>query len=472
MATISSPGIGSGLDIKSIVSQLVALEKKPLDNLKLQAATVQTKISAFGQIKSLVSALSDAATSLASVTGWNAVSATSSDSTAVSVSAIGGTQPTSFGVAVQTLAQAKSTASAAIPTSSALGAGTLSLTIGTGTPVDITVLATDTVANIASSINGANAGVTATVLTDASGDRLLLRSAATGVDAAFSLAVTSDADGNAADRAGLSRLVVGTSTTDALTGITTTEDPITTQAAANAAATVNGIAVTSATNTFASTISGVTFKALKVTTAPVEIGIAQDTSTVRSNIDAFVKAYNDINQLLSEATKYDPATKGAGLLQGDSTTITLQNSLRNAIQSLTTGSAKFGRLADVGITLQRGGDLAVDSAKLDAAMGNMNELSQLFRATGSGAASGVAVQVKALATSLLSSDGFFSNKDDSLKRLLERNGKDQQRVTDRADKLETSLNARYSALDAKISSLNALNAYVAQQVTLWNKNTA
>ena len=68
MATISSPGVGTnGLDVKNIISQLVALEKKPLDTLKLQAATVNTKISAFGQIKSLVSDFSDAASKLASL---------------------------------------------------------------------------------------------------------------------------------------------------------------------------------------------------------------------------------------------------------------------------------------------------------------------------------------------------------------------------------------------------------------------
>ncbi len=111
MATISSPGLGSNLDVKSIVSQLVALEKKPLDTLKIQAATVQTKISAFGQIKSLVSTLSDTLGKLTSVTGWNAVTATSSNSTAVSVSATGGTLPTSFSVEVSVLAKAKATAS-------------------------------------------------------------------------------------------------------------------------------------------------------------------------------------------------------------------------------------------------------------------------------------------------------------------------------------------------------------------------
>ncbi len=208
MATISSPGIGSGLDVKSIVSQLVAIEKQPLDKLKLQAATVQTKISAFGQIKSLVSDLSDAASKLTSVTGWNAVSSHVVEQyKAVSATAVGGTLPTTFSVEVQSLAKAQATASAALlPVGGALGAGTLrlelgkwsvvpaSFTPGGGVPVDIDVTATDTLSDIASKINGANAGVTATVLSDASGERLLLRSKNTGEDAGFRLSVT-DADG-------------------------------------------------------------------------------------------------------------------------------------------------------------------------------------------------------------------------------------------------------------------------------------
>ncbi len=457
MATISSPGLGSNLDVKSIVSQLVALEKKPLDNLKLQAATVQTKISAFGQIKSLVSTLSDTLGKLTSVTGWNTVNATSSNSSAVSVTAIGGTLPTTFNVEVSTLAKAKATASAAVlPVGGAIGAGTLTFTPVSGTAVDVEVTATDTVSDVASKINGANAGVTATVLNDASGERLLLRSKSTGVSGGFTLSVA-DADTNNADALGLSRLVVGTTTTTTAT---------------DAAATVNGIPVSSSTNTFATTVSGVTFTALQETTAPVEISISKNTTDIQKNIDAFVTAYNAINDVLNEATKYDAATKGAGLLQGDSTALALQNSLRNAIQSVTTGSSVFTRLADVGITQQRGGNLSVDSTKLAAGLANTDELKNMFRSTGGGAADGIAVKIKAVTTSLLSSTGFFQSKESSLKLTLSQNAKNQLQVNERVTKFEANLNARYSALDTKMASLNALNAYVSQQVTTWNKSTS
>ena len=476
MATISSPGVGTnGLDVKNIISQLVALEKKPLDTLKVQAATVSTKISAFGQIKSLVSTFSDAASKLASLTGWNGVSTTSSDAKFVSATAIGGTLPTTFSVEVQGLAKAQATASAALlPVGGALGAGTLRLELGkwsvapasftpsSGQPVDITITASDKLTDVASKINGANAGVTASILSDASGERLLLRSKSTGEEFGFRLGVMEGGDtdttsaGNT-DATGLSRLVAGNTVT---------------QVAADAKATVNGIAVTSATNTFATTISGVTFKAEQVTTAPIDITVSKDDSAIKANVDAFVKAYNDINQLLQEATKYDAKTNSAGLFQGDSTTVALQNSLRNAIQSVTTAGGPFQRLADIGITQQRGGELVVDSTKLNKALSqNPDDVKNLFRSTGGGSADGIAVKVKALATNLLSTDGFFKSKDDSLQLSLKRNSFDQSRVNEKVDAFEKRITRRYNALDTQLSSLNGLNAYISQQVAAWNKST-
>ncbi|MDZ4074562.1 MAG: flagellar filament capping protein FliD [Hylemonella sp.] len=467
MATITSQGIGSGLDIKSIVSQLVSVEKQPLNKLKLEATATQSKISAFGQIQSLVSALADAASALNSLTGWNGVFATSSDSASVSVSAIGGTQPTEFNVEVQSLAKAQATASMALlPVGGAIGAGTVrleigswsgaSFTAGSGTPVDLTISASDTVSDVASKINGANAGVTATVLTDASGERLLLRGKNTGIGAGFRLSVTSDADGNVADALGLSRVVNGSTVT---------------QAASDAAATINGIAVTSATNTFANAVSGVTFTAVKQTAGPVAIAITKDASAVQKKIEAFVKAYNDINGVLNEAMKYDPATKAAGMLQGDAMTQSLQNALRSVVQSSTTASSVFGRLSDVGVSVLRGGNLEINSVKLSSAMSNMDELKKFFSSTGAGAAQGIAGRFKALTSAMLSAAGFFKNNQDSLQRDLDKNTKEQARVNDHAAKVEASLNRRYSALDTQMSSLNALNSYMTQQITQWNKSS-
>lgn len=475
MATISSPGIGSGLDIKAIVSQLVSIEKQPLTKLQVNAATVQTKISAYGEIKSAVSALSDAASKLRSLTTFNGVAASSSKPESVTATAIGGTAANSFSVTVGALAKAQTSASASVPKvagqSAAVGAGTLTLQLGTWsndtTPVfqprspvaniDITVSATDKLADVASKINGSTAGISATVLNDGSGERLLLRSKETGQAMGFNLAVT-DNDGNNTDATGLSQ-ILGTGA-----GVT--------QYAADANVMVNGsIEVTSATNTFKDIVSGVSITLPDSATlgAVSEIRVSPDDAPIRSALDGFVKAYNALNGLLAEATKYDAATKQGGLLQGDSFAVGIQNAMRGILQSTTSGSA-FARLSDIGISQELGGNLSVDGAKLNAALAQPEDFKNLFRIDNTGTTTdGVAVKFKAFADGFLdASVGLFKTKEDSLKRALDLNAKETERLNAKISRIEAQLNRRYSALDAQVAGLTALNNYVAQQVTTWN----
>jgi flagellar hook-associated protein 2 len=473
MATVTSLGVGSGLDLESMVTKMVDLEKSPLTQLKTKAATVNAKISAFSQIKSLVSPLADAASSLNSLTTWNAVSTSSSNSAAVTASAIGGTVASSFSVQVQNLAKPQDYASAALtPSGAAVGSGTLTLTLGTWTPpagvtpasfapgaaagVDISVSATDTITDIASKINGSTAGVTATVLTDASGERLLLRSKATGAVSGFQLSVN-DTDGNNTDAAGLSRLVNGSSIS---------------QYAEDAKATLNGIAVTSSTNTFSNVVSGVSLTVAQVTTSAVTVSVSKDMSAIKSGIDKFVAAYNKLNDMLNDLTKYDPGTKSAGLLQGDSTAVNLQTAMRRMLSSVTSGGS-LGRLADIGITQLEGGNLDVNSTKLSAALDTkLSDVKNLFKAdTGNSNTSGVAVKFKSFTQGLLASSGFFSSKDATLKSQLSQNTKDQAAVNDRVSRFETALRRQYSTLDANVANMKRLNDYVTQQITAWNKSS-
>lgn len=471
MATISSPGIGSQLDVKSIVSQLVAIEKQPLEQLKIGAATVQTKISAYGEIKSLVSTLSSAAGTLNSLTTWNATTATSSNTTAVSVSAVGGTAANSFSVTVNQLAKAQSYASVSVaPAGTALGAGSVTLqlgdygappgtfTAGSSLPVTVTIDADDTVTDVASKINGANAGVTATVLSDGTGERLLLRSKNTGQAQGFQLTV-SDTDGNPTDNAGLSRLVNGGSVT---------------QYGENAQVTVNNsIPVTSSSNTFTNIVSGVsiTLKDGTASGTTSEITVSPDTSVFKSALEGFVTAYNNLNSYLTEATKYDAGTKAVGLLQADSFAIGLQNTLRSMLQSSTAGTP-LARLSDIGVSQERGGGLVVDSTKLTAALQQPQALKDLFRLDNNNAATnGIALKIKKYTDGLLSADGLFKTKDDALNRSLSQNTKEQTRVNDKAARVEAALNRRYSALDGQLAGLTALSNYVNQQVTTWNKSS-
>lgn len=473
---LSSAGIGSGLDVETIVSKLVALEKQPLTKLQTVASSIQSKISIVSQVKSLMSTLSDAASKLSQNSAWSATAATLSSSGAVSVNVSGAASATSLSIGVTQLARVQSVASATLGAVGApVGGGSLSIQLGTwsgaGTSfnagaaaaVPVQIDAADSLATVASKINDAKAGVTATVLRDVNGERLLVRSDSTGEASGFRIQVAEDAASP-----GLSRLSFDPEFSAGLGMAATTP-----QYGQNAKASINGIAVESATNTFTDTIPGLSFTASQVTTAPVDVTVSADTAAMKKSIQDFVTAYNAVNDLLSASTKYDDATKKAGALQGDSTTVGLQNALRSMMGATATGAGAFQRLADIGIDMKRGGKLEVSESKLDAALKNPQALKAMF-ATNAGVgadSNGLAVKVKAFASQMLSFEGLLENKATALSASVKRNTSDQDRVNDRAALVEKRLRAQYTALDAKMGSLTALNSYIAQQVTQWNKTS-
>ena len=470
---LSSAGIGSGIQVEEIVSKLVALEKQPLVKLQSVASSMKTQLSVYSQVKSLMSTLSDAASKLSQSSVWGSMTATSSNSAAVSLQVTGATNATSFGVQVQQLAQGQSVASSSLGVAGApVGAGKLTIqlgswsqpapagfTPGTAGSIDITVDEGDSLSDVAAKINGAKAGVMATVLRDANGERLLVRSSTTGVDSGFRIQVPTGTPG------GLGRLKFDPS---AAPGAGMAANAV--QYGQNAKATLNGIGVESATNTFADTIPGLSFSVAQVTTAPVEMAVNSDTAALKKGIQDFVNAYNAVNDLLTSSTKYDAETKKAGALQGDNTTVGLQNMLRSVMGSTAAGAGAFERLADVGIDIKRGGKLEVTDTKLDAALKNPEALKAMFSVNVSGnpTANGLALKVKELTGRMLSFEGVLDNKNGAINASVKRNAADQDRVNDRAARVEARLRAQYLALDVKMASLSGLSAYMGQQVSQWN----
>jgi flagellar hook-associated protein 2 len=470
MATISSPGIGSGLDVQGIVRQLVALERAPLQQLQTQASSFQTKLSTYGTIKSQVAAMGEAAAKLSNSSGWNAVTATSSNTAAIGVTAAADAPATSFTMQVSQLAKAQSTASTAVPTGSGVGDGSLtielgqwagtSFTAGAAASVSITIGATDTLSAIASKINDAGAGVSATVLRDASGERLLVRSRETGEANGFRI-TAADNDGNNTDSTGLSRLAfdAGNSAGQTLS-----------QAGQNALAMVNNVPISSASNRLADTLPGMTIQLQQVTALPVEINVSTDVDAIKKNVQAFVDSYNVLSANLATATRYDETTKKAGPLQGDATAVGLQNALRGMMRSVTS-SSPFERLSDLGIEMKLGGQLEIKQAKFDSALSNLDGLKSLFTATtGVATTEGFGLKLKRFADGLLSADGLVSTKAEGIQRSIDRNGLEQGRVNDRAARAEIRLLQQYNAMDAVVGRLSGLNAFVSQQITLWNKS--
>lgn len=477
MATISSPGIGSGLDIQSLVTQLVALEKTPLNALRSEATAQQTRLSLWGTIKSQVSALGDAAATLAQASGWNAVTARSSNDSAVGVSASAGAAQSALSVEVQRLAQAQSTASTAVASGTPMGTGTLTIDIGTwsgssftagsASPVSVAIESgKDTLADIAKKINDAQGGVSASVLHDASGDRLMLRSTATGAANGFRVTVD-EADDNDpdtdedSDATGLSRLAyaVGNGNGQTLA-----------QAGLNALATINNVPVSSASNTLSGTIEGLTIQLNQVTAAPVAISVGRDDATIQASIKSFVDAYNTLNNTLVSATRYDDATKKAGALQGDATATGLTNVLRSMMRSVT-ASAPFNRLSDIGLELKSAGKMEISSTRLGAAFSaHFDALQNLFTKTSADkTARGFGLKVSEFTDGLLDTEGMLSHRTDAIQAALRRNSSEQDKVSDRASRVEARLLAQYNAMDAAVARLNGLGSFVNQQITLWNK---
>lgn len=475
MATISSAGIGSGLDVNSIVSQLVALEKTPLKTLALKATNVQAQISAFGEIQSKFAALTDVASRISVASTWAARNASSSNTSAATITAAGTANATSFTLDVDQLAQSQSVSSGPLTAGAAVGAGTLTLRLGTWTGttfapangtvaapitnVPITISATDTVADIAAKINAANAGVVATSFNDGTSDRLLLRSRDTGVATGFRV--------QSADPA-LAGLVFDPEFS-ANAGMAAVGIPV--QYGQDAKARINGLPVTSASNTLTNNIPGVTIKLLATSTAPVTMTVSEDVTPAVRNVSDFVTAYNTLNKSLNDLTKYVAATKTAGLFQGDSSVVGLQNILRNMLGSASLG-ASSQHLSDVGLERQLDGSLTINTAKLTTAANLGTTLQQLFTANNNDPlTNGFAVKFRDFGRGVAASGGSVASKAAALQKALDNNNKEQAKVNDRAALFETRLRKQYSDLDAQMGKLSALNAYVAQQVTLWNKST-
>jgi flagellar hook-associated protein 2 len=374
------------------------------------------------------------------------------------------TAATTFNTKTTDVANATTTRDAAVNAANALlpvfGAAASS------SDISVTSTASDTVATLAAKINLANTGVVATVFNDGSKQRLLLTSKDTGAAAGFRVQVSGDGSSDD-DNVGLSKLAFDPQ----VTAYGIAASGVATKYGQDASARINGLAVTSATNTFTDNVPGVTIKVLTTTTSSATMSISEDVTPAVKNVNDFVTAYNTLNKTLADLTKYDAGTKTASLFQADSSILGLQSVLRNMLGSISTGSV-YARLSDIGLERKLDGSLNINTSKLSIAANNGTELQKMFTTDNSNAlTNGFAMKFATLGAGLLASGGAVTNKSKALTDALARNAKDQTKVNDRAAAVEARLRKTYSALDTKMASLTALNSYVSQQVTTWNKST-
>ena len=323
--------------------------------------------------------------------------------------------------------------------------------------------AASSLAQVRDSINGAGAGVVASIVNDIAGSRLVLRSAQTGAENGFRMQVQSDDDGDGADATGLSALAFDPSAG----GFSSMNRA---QTAINAKATIDGIGIESASNTLSGTIEGLTLSLRQLGQA--EVVVEPDTAALKKSVDDYVTAFNESIKLLRGQTSYDPATKTAGPLQSDPSGRSMLMQLRSQFTGDGGVSSVYKRLADAGLSLNTDGTVKVDTAKLNAAIANGGELQKLFANVDSvnPANQGIANRLQGWLKQSLDSQGTVPSRTQGLQDLVRSNKQAQARLEDRVARTQERLLRQYTALDTRMGQLSGLASYVSQQMTMLNSN--
>ncbi|MEO6422565.1 MAG: flagellar filament capping protein FliD [Candidatus Nitrotoga sp.] len=399
-ASATSVTSSTNLDVNSIVNQLMAVERQPINKLNVTEAGYQTRLSAYGSIKGAVASFQTTMQNLSIASKFTNLDAIPSDDTILSATASSIAVAGTYSLEVSSLAQAQKLAAIGQPSSTAaIGDGTeTTVTFDFGTIIggtldpltqkytgvtsfnsngnstkNITIdSSNNSLQGIRDAINAAKMGVTATIINDGgtSPYRLALSSDSNGVSNSLKITVNGDAS--------VSNLLA--------------HDPVATQnltetiTAKNADFKVNGVSVSKTSNSVSDVIQGVTLNFKKITTTPTTLTVAHDNASVSNSVSGFVKAYNDLAKTLKDISAYDPATKTAAILQGDSTVRSLQSQLRIALGSPVLGaSGVLTTLSEIGISFQKNGSLGLDNTKLNSAIANnANDIASIFASVGKG----------------------------------------------------------------------------------------
>jgi flagellar hook-associated protein 2 len=448
---IQSLGIGSGLDVQSLVSQLVAADRAASDaQLLRQGQKITTDVSSLGSLKGALSVFQSNLTPLAAGGQFQALSAASADSTVFTASAGTGAVPGSYNVMVQQLAQPEQLISKPFANGAAtvLGSGTLTVSLGSNSfAVDLST-GSNTLADVRDAINKAtgNPGVQATLIYGTSGAQLVLTSAQTGASNAITVSA-SGGDG------GLAPL-----------GYSGTGDTHYTEAqqAQDAIIKVSGVENHSASNTVTGAIDGVTLNlvAAKPNTA-LSLNVSNNTSAVMGSITALVGAYNNLQGTFSSLGSYDSVNKVGGPMLGDWLLNDVQFRVGRGMTDQVAGqSGAYSALSNIGITTAADGTLAIDSAKLQTALGSdPNGVAKLFSGT-----NGVATRLNNMVTGLLADTGAIAARNTSLVASQKAVVDQQAAVDARMAVVQARYLTQFNALDTLMSQMQSTSSYLTQQL--------
>lgn len=431
---LSSLGLGSGIDDSSIISQLVAIQTTPLTNMENEASNITSASQTITQFSSLMSSLQSAASALADPTQYASYAASSSSS-AVVASTTSGAQAGSYSVSVSQLAQAQlSFSSPQTSNTAALGfSGTLGLTVGSSS-TSITVNSGDSLATIASEISSSGLPVTASVVYDGSSYRLQVQGTSTGAANAISF-----------DESGFS---LGLS------------DPANTyQTAQDAKATVDGNSITSATNQITGAIPGVSLALTSVTTSPATVSVASDPSTLETQIQSFVTAYNNVVTTGHTDAGYGSTTATNSLLTGDQGIDSSLDQLASIVTSTVAGAdSSYSDLSTAGLSFNSDGTLSFSTSAFQTAVAaDPTGVEKLFVTDPTTGANGIMGQLSTAIQNL--STGSTSVLQSEVQSFQARNTSittDETALQARIAQYQTTMQQEFEAMDETVNEERAL----------------
>lgn len=465
---ITSIGIGSGIDLEGLVTDLIAAEREPQElRLNLKETLATASISALGSLKGTVSAFQASLENLKNSDFYGGRTATSGDSALFTVTADTTATVGSYSIEVNKLAGANKVATNAAFTNpnATVGEGSVTLGFVGGNSFDIAVAATDNLTALRDAINNAadNVGVTASLITATTGTELVITANDTGTANQLTISVT-DTDAQNQDSNGLSRLFYdGSDPDNTINGLNQIQQI---NAAEDARIYVDGFAATSSTNEFSGVLQGLTITALAddggaLVLPSANLVVNIDKASVKSEIQTFVGSYNELLTVLSSLTDYDQATGTRGLLGSDSTINTLENQIRRIITDTVDGAdSSLDNLAILGISTNRNGSVALDSETLDNTINNnFDNIGALM-----GGDNGITRRLDILLESFLAFDGLFAIKEDTINTQLSEIEQQRSSLELRLTAIEERFRSQFSTLDILVQQLNTTGDFLTQQL--------
>lgn len=448
MATSSLAAVGSGLDIPTIVAQLVAAERKPTEErINNQGTKATSQLSALGNIKSSLSSLQSSLDAMIKSADNTAYKATVPEGAGFSTTIItdastGKTQATAgtYSVEVVRLAQAQKLSSGAYAGGEAVGDGKLTFAWGEDSTLDVTIAEGSTLTDIAAAINKAagGKGVNATVITASDGQHLVMNAVNAGEEGALTVSASG---GNG----GLSAL-----TWDGAAGGMSLNT-----AATNALVKVDGFERESSSNTISDIIPGVTLNLSKAEEGTKRtLTVAQDNSALKINIQAFVSAYNTTTNLLKSSSAYDATNDRASALTGDSLVRGLQQQLRSQL------SANITDLKDLGLAVNKDGTLAFSGTTFDKTLGENPAAAARLLGKDGGMSNGMTSVLK----SNLDTTGTLTLRTDSLNKQIKKLEKDLDDLDARMERVSERYTKQFTAMDVLVSQMQSTSNYLTQQL--------